>query len=324
MQRPRPAVLVLLAALLLAALAVPFLAGTYGIKFTTRIIILAIFVLSLDFLIGITGLVSFGHAMFFGLGAYVVYFVSPPAAGANALVAFPLAMAAAGIAALGVGALAVLTRGFYFIMVTLAFGEMAYSLFHDTKFAGGSDGAYINVRPAVEIAGHVLLDLDRRVNFYYFCLALLVVTYLVLLALARGPVGRVLQGIRHNEARISALGFNTYTHKLASFTVAGAVAGLAGALFASIDGYVTPDLFGWRQSGIAIMMVVLGGVGTLFGAILGAIAYAGLEEVLKTASLVGPIAQHWSMGLGLVLIAAVLAAPRGIAGWLSGGRAPAA
>jgi branched-chain amino acid transport system permease protein len=324
LQRPRPAVLVLLAALLLAALAVPFLAGTYGIKFTTRIIILAIFVLSLDFLIGITGLVSFGHAMFFGLGAYVVYFISPQAAGANALVAFPLAMLAAAMAALGVGALAVLTRGFYFIMVTLAFGEMAYSLFHDTKFAGGSDGAYINVRPAVEIAGHVLLDLDRRVNFYYFCLALLVVTYLVLLALARGPVGRVLQGIRHNEARISALGFNTYTHKLASFTVAGAVAGLAGALFASIDGYVTPDLFGWRQSGIAIMMVVLGGVGTLFGAILGAIAYAGLEEVLKTASLVGPIAQHWSMGLGLVLIAAVLAAPRGIAGWLSGGRAPAA
>ena len=110
LQRPRPAVLVLLAALLLAALAVPFLAGTYGIKFTTRIIILAIFVLSLDFLIGITGLVSFGHAMFFGLGAYVVYFISPQAAGANALVAFPLAMLAAAMAALGVGALAVLTR----------------------------------------------------------------------------------------------------------------------------------------------------------------------------------------------------------------------
>jgi branched-chain amino acid transport system permease protein len=324
LQRPSPFVIVLLAVLLIAALAVPFMAGTYGIKFTTRVIIFAIFVLSLDFLIGITGLVSFGHAMFFGLGAYVVYFVSPQDAGANALIVFPLAIMVAGLIALAIGALAVLTRGFYFIMVTLAFGEMTYSLFHDTKFAGGSDGAYINVRPAAEIAGTVLLDLEKRINFYYFCLALLVVTYILLLALARGPVGRVLQGIRFNEARMGALGFNTYTHKLASFTVAGAIAGLAGALFASIDGYVTPDLFGWRQSGIAIMMVVLGGVGTLFGAILGAVAYAGLEEILKTASLVGPIAQHWSLGLGLVLIATVLAAPRGIAGWLMSRREEAA
>ena len=119
---------------------------------------------------------------------------------------------------------------------------------------------------------------------------------MLLLAVARGPVGRVLQGIRWNEARIGALGFNPYTHKLVSFTLAGSIAGLAGALFATIDGYVTPDLFGWRQSGLAIMMVVLGGVGTLFGAILGAIVYAGIEEVLKTASLVGPIANHWSLG----------------------------
>jgi branched-chain amino acid transport system permease protein len=126
----------------------------------------------------------------------------------------------------------------------------------------------------------------------------------------------VLQGIRWNEARIGALGFNPYTHKLVSFTLAGAIAGLAGALFATIDGYVTPDLFSWRQSGLAIMMVVLGGVGTLFGAILGAIVYAGIEEVLKTASLVGPIAKHWSLGLGVILIAAVLAAPRGLAALL--------
>jgi branched-chain amino acid transport system permease protein len=315
---PRPRVIALLVALFVVALLLPALVGPYGIKFATRVMVLAIFVLSLDLLIGITGLVSFGHAMFFGLGAYAVYFVSPVDAGANALVVFPLAVVGVGLIAAAVGSVAVLTRGFYFIMVTLAFGEMMYSLFHDTRFAGGSDGAYINVKPAIEIAGRTLLDLESRLHFYYLCLALLVVSYLLLLALARGPVGRVLQGIRWNESRIGALGFNTYTHKLASFAVAGALAGLAGALFATIDGYVTPDLFGWRQSGIAIMMVVLGGAGTLFGAILGAILYAGLEELLKTASLVGPISQHWSLGLGVFLIVAVLAAPRGIAGFIDG------
>jgi branched-chain amino acid transport system permease protein len=311
---PRPAVVLVLAALLVVAIALPFFVGTYGIKFATRVLVLAIFVVSLDFLIGITGLVSFGHAMFFGFGAYAIYFVSPTDAPANAFIAFPLAMLAAAALAAVIGAVAVLTRGFYFIMVTLAFGEMMFSLFHDTRFAGGSDGAYINVKPEFVLGALSLLDLERRVSFYYLCLGLLVAAYLGLLALARGPFGRVLQGIRWNEARTGALGFNTYAYKLASFTIAGAVGGLAGALFATIDGYVTPDLFGWRQSGLAIMMVVLGGVGTLFGPILGAVLYAGVEEVLKTGSLVGKVADHWSLALGVFLIAAVLAAPRGLGG----------
>jgi branched-chain amino acid transport system ATP-binding protein/branched-chain amino acid transport system permease protein len=319
---PRPAVALVLAALLVAALVLPFFVGSYGVKFATRVLVLAIFVVSLDFLIGITGLVSFGHAMFFGFGAYAVYFVSPVDAPANGFVAFPLAILAAGALAAAIGAVAVLTRGFYFIMVTLAFGEMMFSLFHDTRFAGGSDGAYINVKPEFALGALTLVDLERRVAFYYVCLGLLVAAWLGLLALARGPFGRVLQGVRWNEARAGALGFNTYAYKLASFSVAGAVGGLAGALFATIDGYVTPDLFGWRQSGLAIMMVVLGGVGTLFGPILGAALYAGVEEVLKTASWVGRVADHWSLALGIFLIAAVLAAPRGLAGFLgTGGRA---
>lgn len=320
LQRPSPAVLILLAAALALALAVPLFGGNYAVKFATRVTVVAIFVLSLDFLIGVTGLISFGHAMFFGLGAYAVYFISPESAPANALLAFPLAMLLAGAAALVVGAVAVLTRGFYFIMVTLAFGEMMFSLLHDTRFAGGSDGAYINVKPEVALGSLVLLDLDRRVVFLYVCIGLLVVSYIALLALARGPLGRVLQGIRWNEARIAALGFNPYAYKLVSFTIAGAMAGLAGALFATIDGYVTPDLLGWRQSGLAIMMVVLGGVGTLFGPILGAVLYAGIEEVLKTGSWVGPIASHWSLALGTILIAAVLVAPRGVLGALAARR----
>jgi branched-chain amino acid transport system permease protein len=314
LQKPRALVALLLIALLLAALLVPIFGGAYAIKFTTRVVVLAIFVISLDFLIGITGLVSFGHAMFFGLGAYSLYFISPQAEAANALIAFPAAILLAGAAAAVIGAFCVLTRGFYFIMVTLAFGQMLYSLFQTSNIAGGSDGAYINVKPEVVLFGATILDFDRRTLFYYFCLAALAAVYFGALALARTPFGQVLQAIRWNEERTGALGFNTYAHKLLSFIVAGAAAGFAGVLFATIDGYVAPELFGWRQSGVGIMMVVLGGAGTLFGPILGALLYAVVEEVLKTASWVGPIANHWSLGLGLILIAAVLAWPKGFAG----------
>jgi branched-chain amino acid transport system permease protein len=313
--RPNLPVLLFLGLLAAVALVLPLVGGTYAVKFATRVLIFATFVVSLDFLIGVTGLVSFGHAMFFGLGAYAVYFVSPEAEAANAFVAFAAAMLVAGLAALVVGGLAVLTRGFYFIMVTLAFGQMFFSLFHDTRIAGGSDGAYINVKPELAVFGRTLLDFEHRTTFYYFCFAVLCAAYLFLLWLARTPYGQVLQALRWNEQRVRALGFNTYAHKLLSFVVAGAIAGLAGALFATIDGYVAPDLFGWRQSGVAIMMVVLGGVGTLFGPIVGAVLYALIEEVLKTASLVGPIAEHWSLGLGVILIGIVLSAPRGVAGF---------
>ena len=145
----------------------------------------------------------------------------------------------------------------------------------------------------------------------------LVGAYFLLFALVRSPFGRVLQGIRANEVRMSSLGYNAYRYKLAAFTLAGMLAGLAGALFASIDGFVTPDLLNWHQSGLAIMMVVLGGAGTLFGPILGAFAYASLEELLKTASIVGPfVAEHWRLGTGATLIVAVLMSPDGLAGLL--------
>ena len=322
LSRPSLGVTVLLAALIALALVLPLFGGGYAIKFVTRVMVLAMFVVSLDFLIGITGLVSFGHAMFFGLGAYAVYFVSPATSAANALIAFPAAMLLAGLAAAVIGALAVLTRAFYFIMVTLAFGQMLFSLFHDTSIAGGSDGAYINVKPSLALGGLTLLDFEGRNTFYYFCLAVLLAATAFLVWLARKPFGQTLQSIRWNEARTRALGFDTYAHKLLSFIIAGAIAGLAGALFATIDGYVAPELFGWRQSGLAIMMVVLGGTGTLTGPILGAILYAFLEEVLKSSSLVGPIAEHWSMALGFILIGVVLAAPRGIAGLFERKEAP--
>ena len=316
--RPNPSVIVFFLILLACLIALPYVAGTYPVKLMTRIIILATFVLSLDLLIGITGLVSFGHGAFFGCGAYAVYFVSPESEAANVFVALGAGLVLGGAAAFVVGAFATLTRGFYFIMVTLAAGQMMFSLFHDTDIAKGSDGAFVNVKPELAFHGTSLIDFSDWHQFYYVCLLVLVAAYFSLFGLVRSPFGRVLQGIRANEVRVSALGYDTYRYKLAAFTVAGMLAGLAGALFASIDGFVTPELFNWHQSGLAIMMVVLGGAGTLYGPIIGAFAYAMLEEVLKSASIVGPlIADHWRLGTGVTLVLAVLLSPDGLAGFLS-------
>ncbi|MFV0280315.1 MAG: ABC transporter permease subunit [Rhodoblastus sp.] len=308
-------VLALLGALFLA---LPAYVGAYGLKFATRLVITAIFVVSLDFILGLAGLVSFGHAAFFGVGAYAVYFVSPESAPANVFVALGAGVLGAAVCAFFIGLFVCKTRGFYFIMVTLAAAQMMFSLFHDTDIAKGSDGAYINIKPDLVFGAKTLIDFDDRTSFYYVCLALLVAATLLLSALARTPFGRILQGLKSNETRLTALGYNAYKFKLAAFVVAGAVAGLAGALFACIDGFVTPDLFSWHQSGLAIMMAVLGGAGTLFGPILGVLAYACLEETLKTASLVGPwVADHWRLGTGATLVIAVLLSPEGLAGFLS-------
>jgi branched-chain amino acid transport system permease protein len=315
--RPNPVVIAFFLILFAGLIALPFFTGVYPVKLMTRIIILAIFVLSLDLLIGITGLVSFGHAAFFGIGGYAVYFVSPESDAANVFVALGAGLVLGGLAALVVGAFATLTSGFYFIMVTLAAGQMLFALFHDTDIAKGSDGAYINVKPDLTIAGVSLLDFSERRQFYFVCLSVLIAAYFLLFALVRSPFGRVLQGIRANEVRMSSLGYQTYRYKLAIFTIAGMLAGLAGALFASVDGFVTPDLFNWHQSGLAIMMVVLGGAGTLFGPIIGAFAYISLEELLKSASVVGSfVADHWRLGTGATLLIAVLMSPDGLAGLL--------
>jgi len=317
LKTPSARALVLLACLALLFVALPFFVGPYGIKFATRLVILSIFVVSLDFALGLAGLISFGHAAFFGVGAYAVYFVSSDEGAANVFVALGAGVAVAAVCALVIGTFACLTRGFYFIMVTLAAGQMMFSLFHDTGIAKGADGAYINIKPDLTILGHTLIDFDDRRAFFYVCLGLLAVTVVALYMLARTPFGRVVQGLKSNETRLSALGFDVYRFKLAAFVVSGAFAGLAGALFACIDGFVTPDLFSWHQSGLAIMMVVLGGAGTLFGPILGALFYVSLEEALKTASLVGDVvSSHWLLGTGAVLVVAVLLSPDGLAGFL--------
>jgi branched-chain amino acid transport system permease protein len=240
--------------------------------------------------------------------------LSPEDAAANLLWVLPACLAASGLAALVIGALSVRTRGIYFIMVTLAFAQMLFYFFHDSDIAGGSDGAFIYIKPVLGIGDAVLFDLDDRNTLYLFSLFSLVALYALLVMILRSPFGQVIQGIKVNEHRMRALGYNPYVYKLVSFVVAGVVGGYAGFLFACIDGFVPPEILGWRESGLALVMVILGGVGTLFGPVLGAMALLGVEELLRDRHLFGVLAEHWQMLLGGFIIAVVLFMSNGIGG----------
>jgi branched-chain amino acid transport system permease protein len=199
-------------------------------------------------------------------------------------------------------------------MVTLAFAQMAYYVFHDTKLGGGSDGIYLYFRPALSIAGWQPFDLDSGHTFYYFVLVSLAFTFTLLGFLARSRFGRALAGIRVNEQRMRAVGFATYGYKLTAFVVAAMLAGLAGFLYALKDGYVNPELLSWHQSGAVLIMIILGGIGSLRGAVIGAFAFALLQELFQSEAVFGRFAQHWQLTLGFAIIACVALMPNGIVG----------
>lgn len=276
----------------------------------TGIMILAILAMSLDLLVGVAGLVSLGHAAFFGLGGYMLALLSPQYEAANAWVVLPAAMGAVAAVSAVVGFLAIRTAGIYFIMVTLAFGQMGYYFFNDSKLAGGSDGAYIYVKPTVEAFGITLVNLESKQAFFFVVLGCLVAVYLWLRVVLASPFGRVLAAIGVNEGRVRGLGFNPMVYKLVAFALAGALAGLAGFLAATQYGFVSPAMLGWHQSGHVLVMVILGGMGTLFGPVLGAfileLAHFGLEAVTE----------HWLLPMGVLVIVIVLALPKGVAGLL--------
>jgi branched-chain amino acid transport system permease protein len=223
-------------------------------------------------------------------------------------------MGTAAFAALIIGFFVLRTSGVYFIMVTLAFAQMLYSVFHDTQFAGGSDGIYIYVRPELAIAGFKLLDLESPLQFYYFVLIFLVLVYGLLERLLHAPFGRALSGIHLNEQRMRSIGFSIFGYKLGAFVIAGALAGLAGYLAACQFGFVNPDILAWQQSGTVLMMVILGGMGRLHGAVLGAFAYVLLQETLSAPASVGAFAKHWQLAMGFLIVLIVLMFPRGIGG----------
>lgn len=295
----------------IALLVFPFVGSEFYAGMVARMMILAIFAMSLDLLQGVTGLVSLGHAAYFGLAGYALAFLTPQDGPASLWWTLPVAVAASGLAALVIGFFVVRTQGIYFIMVTMAFAQMVFYLFFDNKVLGGSDGLYINFKPAA-----LLFDLERKRVFYYFTLAVLVLVYLFLRRVLFSPFGRALAGIRINEHRMRALGFGTFGYKLAAFTLAGALAGLAGYLWGAQTGFVNPELMGFQMSAHALMMVILGGMGNFAGAIAGAFAFEYLLHVSQDLPAFGGFdaGKHWQLWVGLFIVLVVCFAPRGLLG----------
>lgn len=297
----KPLLVVALGALLVLPRALEVIDQGFYIAFATRILIFALAASSLNLVLGFGGMVSLGHAAFFGVGAYATAICQQAGLG-DALLVLPLASLAAALFALGVGLLSLRTRGVYFIMSTLAFAQMAYYLFISARSWGGDDGLPLSGR--LSLGG---FSLAHDGNLYYLCLALFVVVHYLFSRLAQARFGRTLQAIRENETRMEALGYPVFAFRLTAFVMGGAMAGLAGALLANLTGLASPNLLQWTQSGTLLVMVIIGGVGYLYGGVLGAAALLGLEEAL-----VG-VTEHWHIVLGLILLGVVLYAPRGLA-----------
>lgn len=299
-------------AVMLAAL--PLVLSPYLQELVLKIAIYAIFALSLELLVGWTGLISLGHAAFYGIGAYITVLASPEAEPGALGLLLPLAMLGAGAYALVVGALSLRTKGVYFIMVTLAFAQMAYFVFHDTKVGGGSDGIFLASRPLLQVGGQVLVDLEKPLHMYWLVIACLAGCYALLALIQRSRFGHALAGIRANEQRMRATGYNTFAYKLAAFVIAATLAGAAGFLTAARNGAVNPELLSWHESGAVLLMIILGGLGSLRGAVLGAVAFILLKELYSAEAIMGAAAKHWQLTLGLTMIFFVAVMPNGLIG----------
>jgi branched-chain amino acid transport system permease protein len=269
----------------------------------TRILVFAIAALSLDLILGYGALVSFGHAAYVGFGAYAVAILSRNGI-TDILVQTATALTVAALFALVTGAIALRTRGIYFIMITLAFGQMAYFFFVSLSAYGGDDGVSLRGRSTV-LGSDVL---SSNTVMFYVTLAVLVGLYVLALAITRSRFGRVLEGTREDALRMQAIGFQPFRYQLTAFVIAGCMASVAGVLLANQAEFVSPAYMSWHRSGELLVMVILGGIGTLLGGVIGAVVVLLLEEWLSIFT------THWRMGLGLVLILVVLFSPKGIGG----------
>ena len=283
--------------------------NTFMISLFTRIIILAIAAVSLNLIMGFGGMVSFGHAAYLGIGGYAVGILAKEGVNSG-LLQWPLAVAASALFAVTVGVLSLRTRGVYFFMITLAFAQMVYYVAIGLDRYGGDDGMTIYKRSQFG----TVIDLSNKTVFYYLCLALLLASIYLVWRLVHSRFGMVIQGARSNERRMRAIGFPTYRYKLVCFVFAGMLCGLAGALLANHTDFISPALMHWTRSGDLIVMAVLGGMGTVFGPVIGAVALLVLEEVLSG------ITQYSQIILGPLFLLVVLFARGGIDGLLVGGR----
>jgi branched-chain amino acid transport system permease protein len=299
-QRMAAGLFVLMALLpLLSAL----LGGSYLLLIGERVLIFAISAISLELLIGAGGLVSFGHAAFLGIGAYGAGIAASHGLG-TVVVALPAALGASALCAAATGAIAVRTRGVYFIMITLAFGQMAFFVATSLAPYGGDDGLTWPTRTLV--LGTRMLK--NETTFYYVILAFLVATYVLVSRLIASRFGRVLRGLTDDDMRMQAIGFTPYPYRLTAYVIAGTICGLAGFLLGNQAEFVSPAYMHWQRSGELIMMVLLGGTGTLYGPILGSLVFLLLEETLSLFT------EHWKVILGPLLVLVVLFARGGIAG----------
>jgi len=296
-------------ALLVALVLLPVYVEATGSRFLltlfTRIVILAIAAVSLNFILGYGGMMSFGHAAYLGIGGYAVGILAFEGV-TSGFVQWPVALLVSALFALVTGALSLRTRGVYFIMITLAFAQMTYYIVAGLARYGGDDGLTIQKRSQF-IAP---INLSNKVQFYYICLALLCASIYLIWRIVNSRFGLALQGARSNDTRMRAIGFPTYRYKLTGFVIAGTLCGLAGALIANHTDFVSPAMMYWTRSGDLIIMVVLGGMGSTFGPLFGAVALLVLEEALSG------ITEYWQIILGPLLLLVVLFARGGIDGLL--------
>ena len=306
-QRSAPADVIAPALIFVALAAVPLVASvgaqTYVLDLVSRIMIFAIAAVALDVLIGYGGLISFGHAAFVGLGAYAVGILSAHGFG-DALIALPVALAASALFALATGALCLRTHGVYFIMITLAFSQMMFFTAASLAPYGGDDG--LTVRARNTIAGFALMR--DALSFYYVVFACLLATYLLCRALLGSRFGRVFCGARENPIRMASIGYDVFRYQLVAYVIAGAIGGLSGFLLANAAEFVSPAYMSWQRSGELVIMVLMGGMGTLYGAVIGAAAFVLAEEWLSG------LTEHWKMIFGPLLVLIVLFARGGLVG----------
>jgi branched-chain amino acid transport system permease protein len=296
----------LLAALALLPLYVHFSGDQFALTLFTRIVILALAAVSLNLILGFGGMMSFGHAVYLGLGGYAVGMLAHEHI-YSGFIQWPVALAGCALFALVIGALSLRTRGVYFIMITLAFAQMAYYVISGISRYGGDDGLTIYKRSQFVAP----LDLSDKVQFYYLCLLLLFLSMYLVWRLVNSRFGMAIQGARSNELRMRAIGFPTYRYKLTAFVIAGTLCGLAGALLANHTDFVSPSMMYWTHSGDLLIMVVLGGMGSVIGPVFGAVVLLLLEEVLSG------ITEYWQIILGPLLLLVVLFARGGIFGLLA-------
>jgi branched-chain amino acid transport system permease protein len=297
----------LLAVLALIPLYARLTGDSFMLTLFTRVLILAIGAVSLNLIMGYGGMVSFGHAAYLGIGGYAVGILAKEDIGSG-FVQWPAAVFAAALFALVVGALSLRTRGVYFIMITLAFTQMIYFVAIGLDRYGGDDGLTIYKRS--QFGG--ILDLNNKTLFYYLCFALLVASIYLVSRLINARFGLVIRGARSNERRMRAIGFPTFRYKLVCFVIAGALCGLAGALLANNTNFISPAMMHWTRSGDLIVMVVLGGLGSLFGPLIGTATFLLLEEAMSR------VTQYPDLILGPILLLVAIYARGGIAGLMGG------